>query len=66
MHKPFSLVGANGLKAGVAYLRLRGQWSAYTCDPARSGSYDHEVFDTYEQALDSLRVRAPWADLPRS
>ena len=57
-------VGPRGLRAGVSFLRARDEWSAWTYDPARVPGYDHEVFPSRAAALDSLRVRAPWAHLP--
>lgn len=56
--------GPKGLRAGVSHLRVRDEWSAWTYDPARVPGYDHEVFPSRAAALDSLRVRAPWASLP--
>ena len=56
--------GPSGLRAGISHLRARDEWSAWTYDPARVAGYDHEVFGTRAEALDSLRVRAPWAHLP--
>lgn len=52
--------GPQGRCAGVTRLRLRDQWSAWTRD-AR-GRYEHEVYDTREQALDALR-RKGWTVL---
>lgn len=49
--------GAQGRSAGVTRLRLRGQWSAWTRD--ERGRYEHEVYDTRDQALDALR-RKGW------
>ena len=57
-------VGPRGHRAGVSFLRARNEWSAWTYDPARVPGYDHEVFPSRAAALDSLRVRAPWAHLP--
>lgn len=56
--------GPRGQRAGVSHLKLRDQWSAWTYDPALDRSYSHTIHDTLDSALDSLRVRAPWAHLP--
>ncbi len=59
----YEFQGPRGLKAGVSHLRMRDQWSAWTYDPALMRSYEHTIHDTFDAALDALRLRAPWADL---
>ena len=46
--------------AGVSYLRLRDQWSAWVFD---HGVYEHEIHETREEALASLRRTGPWEGL---
>ena len=51
-----------GREAGISWLRLRGQWSAWVRD-AR-GCYEHEIFDTREEAVEALRRAGSWEGLP--
>lgn len=56
--------GPCGHCAGVTHLTLRDQWSAWVRDA--HGRYEHEVFDTREEALDALRKKGAWDGLPHA
>ncbi len=50
--------GPHGLRAGISYLRMRDEWSAWWQE--RPGEFSNEVVGTREEALDVLRRQGMW------
>ena len=51
----------DGRSAGISWLRLRRQWSAWV----REGDgFRHEICDTHKEAVEALRRDGAWEGLP--